>query len=375
MSDEQQLVFGVSDFIAVVNQTFEYAFTGVYIEGEISDLRVSKNKWVYFDLKDEASSIRCFATVFQVGGAFEDGMRVRVRAMPKLHNQYGFSVTIQAIQPVGEGALKRASDLLRAKLEQEGLFAAERKRMVPYPPKVVALVASRESAAYGDFLKVISARWVGLQIDSYDTQVQGETAPDSLVAAITKASQSMADVLVLTRGGGSLDDLAAFSDERVVRAIAACRIPTVVAIGHERDESLAELVADLRASTPSNAAELLTPDRRDVTAKLQVLKNQLSQLLGQSVQRKQVHLAEQQSKLQYLTERLLAQQAHELAAKNQLLTLLNPKNVMARGYNLAFKQAQLVRSSKDIVAGDTLELHFIDGKAQVIVQKMYSDNV
>jgi exodeoxyribonuclease VII large subunit len=371
----EQLVFGVSDFIAVVNQTFEYAFTGVYIEGEISDLRVSKNKWVYFDLKDEASSIRCFATVFQVGGAFEDGMRVRVRAMPKLHNQYGFSVTVQAIQPVGEGALKRASDLLRAKLEQEGLFAPERKRMVPYPPKTIALVASRESAAYGDFIKVITARWVGLQINSYDTQVQGEAAPDSLAAAITKASQSAADVLVLTRGGGSLDDLAAFSDERVVRAVAACRIPTVVAIGHERDESLAELAADLRASTPSNAAELLTPDRRDVAATLQSLKSQLSQLLGQSVQRKQSYVAEQRSKLQYVADRLLAQQAHELAAKHQLLTLLNPKSVMARGYNLAFKQAQLVRSSKDMAVGDALELHFIDGKAQVIVQKMYSDNV
>lgn len=375
MANEQQLVFGVSDFVAVVNQTFEYAFTGVYIEGEISDIRVSKNKWVYFDLKDDSASIRCFATVFQVGGAFEDGMRVRVRAMPKLHNQYGFSVTIQSIQPVGEGALKRASDLLRMKLEKEGLFDTERKRMLPYPPKAIALVASRESAAYGDFLKIINSRWRGMQIESYDVQVQGELAPDSLVRAINQASQSSADVIVVTRGGGSLDDLAAFSDERVVRAVAASRIPTLVAIGHERDESLAELAADVRASTPSNAAELLTPDYRDVLARLQTAKQQLGQLLLRSVASKQSHLLQQQAALYACMERNFARYAHDLAAKQQLLSLLNPKAVMARGYNLAFKQAKLVRSSKGLQEGDTLELHFVDGNAQVIVQKMYSENV
>ncbi|MGB4759214.1 MAG: exodeoxyribonuclease VII large subunit [Candidatus Saccharimonadales bacterium] len=374
MAGEQQLVFGVSDFVAVVNQTFEYAFTGVYIEGEISDLRVSKNKWVYFDLKDDSASIRCFATVFQAGGAFEDGMRVRVRVMPKLHNQYGFSVTVQSIQPVGEGALKRASDLLRMKLEKEGLFDPGRKRELPYPPQTIALVASRESAAYGDFVKVINARWRGMRIDSYDVQVQGEAAPESLVQAINRASQSDAEVLVVTRGGGSLDDLAAFSDERVVRAVAASRIPTLVAIGHERDESLAELAADVRASTPSNAAELLTPDYRDAQARLQTTKAQLGQLLLQSVTNKQSALAEQHHLLRAGVERNFVRYAHELTGRQQLLSLLNPKSVMARGYNLAFKQAKLVRSSKELREGDTLELHFVDGNAQVIVQKMYSGN-
>ncbi len=223
---------------------------------------------MYFDLKDDESSVKFFGTVYALPGPLEDGMVVRVSGSPRLHPQYGFSVNYTNIQPVGEGSLRKAADLLAAKLEKEGLFAPERKRALPYPPGRVALITAGGSAAYADFVKILNARWRGVAVEHFDVLVQGEQAPGQIVSAIAAANALAAvpDVLVLTRGGGSAEDLAAFSTEPVVRAVAGSRVPTLVAIGHEVDFSLAELAADRRASTPSNAAELLTPDRDVVLA-------------------------------------------------------------------------------------------------------------
>jgi len=157
----ENVVLGVSDFVALVNQTFEYAFSGVVIRGELANFRVSKNKWVYFDLKDDMATVRFFGTVYQLSGPLEDGMVLRVRGMPKLHPQYGFSITVQNISLEGEGTIKRAAELLQAKLTAEGLFAPERKRPLPYPPAKIGLVTSTESAAYADFIKILNARWCG----------------------------------------------------------------------------------------------------------------------------------------------------------------------------------------------------------------------
>src|SRR6185369_6914352 len=144
---DNQLIFGVSDFVAYLNQTLEIAYPYVTIEGELTNFRVSKNRWVYFDLKDDESSVKFFGTVYTLPGPLEDGMVVRVSGSPRLHQQYGFSVNFQTIQPVGEGALRRAADLLAAKLEAEGLFAPERKRFLPYPPARIALITAGGSAA------------------------------------------------------------------------------------------------------------------------------------------------------------------------------------------------------------------------------------
>jgi len=189
---DEQLIFGVSDFVTYLNQTLEIAYPYVTIEGELANLRVSKNRWVYFDLKDEDSSVKFFGTVYALPGPLEDGMVVRVSGNPRLHNLYGFSVNVQSITPVGEGALRRAADLLAAKLQAEGLFAPERKRSLPYPPQRIALITAGESAAYVDFLKILNARWRGIAVDHYDVQVQGEPAVGQIVAAIAAANASVA---------------------------------------------------------------------------------------------------------------------------------------------------------------------------------------
>jgi exodeoxyribonuclease VII large subunit len=144
------LTFSVSEFVALLNQTLEYAYPNVTITGELANFRVSKNRWAYFDLKDEEATVRFFGTIYQLPGPLEDGMMVAVRGVPRLHPQYGFSITVQHIQPVGEGSIRKAAQLLEAKLTAEGLFDPERKRPLPYPPAHIGLVASAESAAYRD---------------------------------------------------------------------------------------------------------------------------------------------------------------------------------------------------------------------------------
>ena len=181
MSD---IIFSVSDFVAVLNQTMDYAYPDVAIVGEISNYRVSKNRWVYFDLKDEYSSVKCFGTVYMLPGPLEDGLMVQIGGSPRLHQQFGFSVNLRAVQPVGEGSLKKAAALLEKKLALEGLFDESRKRSLPYPPKRIGLVTSSESAAYHDFMKILSSRWGGIDIELFDVQVQGEAAPAQIIKAI-----------------------------------------------------------------------------------------------------------------------------------------------------------------------------------------------
>jgi exodeoxyribonuclease VII large subunit len=218
---QEELIFSPAEFVAVLNQTLEYAYPLVAIEGEISSFKVSKNRWVYFDLKDEEASVRFFGTVYSLPGPLEDGMTVRVIGSPRLHARFGFSVNFQSILPVGQGELKKAADLLFKKLEAEGLFAPERKRLLPYLPKKIALITASDSAAAADFSKILNERWGGVEILLADVYVQGEQAPMQIVQAVEHLNQlsEVPEVLVITRGGGSAEDLSAFNDERVVRAV------------------------------------------------------------------------------------------------------------------------------------------------------------
>src|SRR4051812_49173825 len=170
MNDD--IAFSVSEFVAILNQTLEFAYPGVTVTGEIANFRVSKNRWVYFDLKDDNATVKFFGTVYQLPGPLEDGMMLAVRGTPKLHNLYGFSVNIMSMRPVGQGSIKKAAALLQAKLQAEGLFDPLRKRALPYPPTKVGLITSGESAAYRDFVKVLAARWGGIEITLIDVQVQ-----------------------------------------------------------------------------------------------------------------------------------------------------------------------------------------------------------
>ena len=366
------LRLSVSEFIALANQTLEYAYPNVNIAGELANYRVSKGRWVYFDLKDDQATIRFFGTVYQLPGPLEDGMMLAVRGVPRLHPQYGFSVTIQHIQPVGEGAIKKAAALLEAKLRAEGLFESERKRPIPYPPKHVGLITSGESAAYRDFMKIITERWGGVHISLLDVQVQGEPAPAQLAAAIEQFNRmaQTPDVLVITRGGGSAEDLQAFNTEQVTRAVAASRIPTLVAIGHEVDVSLAELAADQRASTPSNAAELLVPDRAAVRRHLSVQRQRLTDISHRTVQIMRQDLQRNTTLLHDAANQIIQQARLQLELRGQLLGAYNPHIALRRGYALVRQDDTVVRNAAQLRQGATLSLQFTDGEATAIVQKV-----
>ncbi len=370
----QDVVLGVSDFVALVNQTFEYAFNSVVITGELANFKVSKNRWVYFDLKDEQASVRFFGTVYMLPGPLEDGMMLEVLGTPRLHPQFGFSVMVSSMRPVGEGSIKKAASLLQAKLEAEGLFDAERKRELPYPPERIGLVTSRESAAYADFMKILAARWRGMNIDFVDTHVQGEQAPEQIVGAIQRLNQlpHPPEVLVLIRGGGSADDLQAFSTEPVVRAVAASRIPTLVAIGHEIDTSLAELAADQSASTPSNAAELLVPDRRVVLERLEMAKETLTQAAMQRLGACRQYAEDSRDLLHQTMVRLLEGERQNITAKSQLLAALNPSLALQRGFAIIRNEhGSMLKNARTLEAGAIVHIEMANAELAAQIEKVW----
>ncbi len=368
----EDIIFSVSDFVGVLNQTLEYAYPSVIIEGELANFRVSKNRWVYFDLKDEFSSVKFFGTVYNLPGPLEDGMMMQVRGMPRLHQLYGFSVNVQTIQPVGEGSIKKAAELLQVKLATEGLFDPDRKRPLPYPPKTIGLIASGESAAYHDFIKILNERWGGVEIRLADVQVQGDIAPGQIVAALEyfNTHEEPVDVLVITRGGGSAEDLAAFSTEQVTRAVAGSRIPTLVAIGHEVDISLGELAADQRASTPSNAAQLLVPDKRYLLDQLKPLGAQFEAAVISRIQNERVYLQETADNLYRVWSQLLREQAAGLLLRKQLIEAFNPEAALKRGYAIVRAEGAVVRSGKSVKAGDSLKIELSDAEINTKVEKV-----
>lgn len=368
----QEVVLGVSDFVAVLNQTLDFAYPDVTIVGELANLRVSKGRWLYFDLKDDVSTVKFFGTVRQLPGPLEDGMMLKVRGAPRLHNLYGFSVNVMTIQPAGEGTIRRAAQLLQAKLAKEGLFDEARKRPLPYPPRRIGLVTSKQSAAYADFVKILSERWRGLEIDVIDVQVQGEAAPQQLVVALERFNgfAEPPEVLILIRGGGSAEDLAAYSTEQVARAVAGSRVPTLAAIGHETDLSLTELAADRRASTPSNAAELLVPDRKHVLSELRNLESQLETRITERIRTEKDDLKARADDLSERAGASLAAAGTRLKADRQLLEALNPEAILRRGYAIVRQEGRSLRSTRRLASGDIVDVRLADGRFSAAVSKV-----
>ncbi|MDL2363359.1 MAG: exodeoxyribonuclease VII large subunit [Patescibacteria group bacterium] len=363
MQPDETLELGVTEFVALLNQTLDYAYSGVVITGELANLRVSKNRWVYFDLKDDDATVKFFGTVYHLPGPLEDGMILKVRGQPKLHNLYGFSVNVQSIQTAGEGSIRRAAELLQAKLQAAGLFDADRKRQLPYPPQRIGLVASKQSAAYADFVKIIDARWGGIIIQHIDVQVQGEVAPAQIVAAIEQfnALPEPPNVLVLIRGGGSAEDLAAFSTDQVTRAVAGSRVPTLVAIGHEIDVCLAELAADQRASTPSNAAELLVPDRQQSLLELDRKAGQLAYASERVFTDARLQVEQQGIRLHDAITLLITGRTEHIAAQSQLLRALSPEAILRRGYAIVRHQNRTVREAMRLKQDDIITVQVATG--------------
>lgn len=333
----------VSDFIALTNQTLEYAYPLVEIEGEVASFKVNQGKFVFFDIKDASASVGCFMMLFSLRVPIEDGMKVIVTATPKLTPWGKFSLTVKAIRPSGEGSLKKSFELLKAKLDKEGLFAPERKRSIPAVPSHIAVISSTQAAGYADFIKILNDRWGGVTVDVAHVQVQGDAAPDQIIRALKyfNSREILPEVIVIVRGGGSADDLSAFNDELLVREIAASRVPTVVGVGHEIDESLSDLVADVRAATPSNAAQLVVPDRQEIIratrSRVESLLPRMDRIIGD--QRRDIHamIDDAMNSIEHQVQHRI----DSLGRTRQLLAELDPNRVLERGYALLRGEAKV----------------------------------
>lgn len=348
--------FTPTELVAVVNQTLEYAYSAVLLTGEVASFKVNQEKWVFFDIKDEESSISCFMPVWNLRVPIEDGMKVTVRGVPKLTRWGKFSFTVSAVKPVGEGSLKKAFEILKKKLAKEGLFDAAKKRSIPTDLTRLGIISSTQAAGYHDFIKIINARWGGMKVYTAHTQVQGMDAPDQIMRALAYFDErSDVDMIAILRGGGSADDLSCFNDEALARAVAASRIPVITGIGHEVDETLCDLVADVRASTPSNAAEMLTPDRTEKMEKIRDAMRRCGQAalkkiewarennvgkvekISQSLMLKYIDpmLRANTEKLQQLRQKIQNECVNLqslVANKMRILEALNPEKVLKQGY-------------------------------------------
>jgi exodeoxyribonuclease VII large subunit len=333
--------------------------------GEVTEFRISQGKWVSFKLKDAGAVVGCFLTAYQLRMPVEDGMKLLVVANPRLNNKGFFSLNVRAMKPVGEGSIKKGFELLKAKLEAEGLFAPERKRCLPRVPQHVAVISSTESAGYADFCKIINERWGGMSVEVAHTQVQGVPAPDQMIRAIRyfNSLEVLPEVLVIIRGGGSAEDLMAFNDEPLARAIAESRIPTLVGVGHEVDTSLADMVADMRASTPTNAAEILVPDRNEIIRAAHQQAASLGNQLAQAIDEYSARTREQLDAAFRRIQEKLSEHFERLAALRLATAQLNPENILRRGY--AFLRGE-------VTLGATVEIETLHEIATAEVKNVRS---
>ncbi|MGM0450696.1 MAG: exodeoxyribonuclease VII large subunit [Pseudomonadota bacterium] len=312
----------VSQLTRQVKGLLETSFMEVQVEGEISGLtRPASGHW-YFTLKDERAQIRC--AMFRnrnrlLKQAPANGEQVLIRARVSLYEARGdFQLIVDSIEPAGRGALQRAFEELKARLEREGLFAMDHKQPVPVPPRHLGLVTSGTGAAIRDILTVLNRRFPGLPITLYPTAVQGADATAGIVAAIERAHRhGRCDALIVGRGGGSLEDLWCFNEEAVARAIFNSRIPIISAVGHEVDVTIADLVADQRAPTPSAAAEAISPNRQEWLDRLTGLEERFILGARQLLQQRGERMAELGQRLRHPRQQLQeqAQRVDELETR------------------------------------------------------------
>lgn len=360
-----EMKFSVSEFLAVVNQTLEYAYSSVVIEGEVSGFKINQGKWVFFDLKDEESSISCFLPLFSLRMELADGMKIVVRGEPKVTKWGKFSLTVRQMMPVGEGSIKKNFELLKKKLTAEGLFDPAKKRGIPEDLTKIGVISSTQAAGYADFCKIINARWGGLEIQTAHTQVQGMAAADQIIRALRYFNEKAeVDIIAIMRGGGSADDLSVFNDEALVRAIAASRIPVITGIGHEVDESLADLAADIRASTPSNVAEMLTPDRKAVAKNVQESVSKLSNKIVQSITGAEGDISGKLAEIQRVIRQRITSLDESIKGKIRILESANPDLTLKRGYAIV---------SGDLTEGNVVKIttftHEVEAKINKIKER------
>ncbi|MCC6073772.1 exodeoxyribonuclease VII large subunit [Pseudomonas sp. GCM10022188] len=308
-------VLTVSQLNQRARHLLEDVFPQVWVAGEISNLARPSSGHVYFTLKDAAAQVRCAlfrSSAARVRQALRDGLAVRVRGRVSLFEGRGdYQMILDAVEPAGDGALRLAFEALKERLTAEGLFSTERKRALPAHPRRIGIVSSPSGAVIRDIVSVFRRRAPQVELTLVPTAVQGREATAQIVRAIELADRQGFDALIVARGGGSLEDLWCFNEEAVARAIAGCTTPVVSAVGHETDVTIADFVADVRAPTPSAAAELLAPDSSDLQRRLDGLQRRLQLRIQHLLAARQLQLDGLRRRLRHPGERL-RQQAQRL---------------------------------------------------------------
>lgn len=374
---------------------------GIMVKGEITDFICHyKSGHCYFSLKDKESTLK--AVMFASAASRlkfqpEDGMSVVASGSIAVYERDGvYQLYVNDIIPEGAGKASVALEQLKKKLAAEGIFAEEHKRSLPYMPKKIGAVTSLSGAAVQDIINVLSRRYPLCELYTIDALVQGEAAPMSICQGILKAEAAGCDVVIVGRGGGSSEDLSAYNTEAVARAVYNCKIPVISAVGHEVDFTLTDLAADMRAPTPSAAAELASPDisqlreyingyeRRCEKASMAAVEKKLgtynslsARLSAQSPENRLKLMEEKLANLQNRAEtavmRNFDRYSAQLAEKAAKLDSLSPLKVMARGYSLVYKGDELVRDSADLTVGQEITLRFDKGTATAEIIDVYGE--
>ncbi len=321
----EELIYSVSELNLNAREVLSEAFGSIWLSGEISNLATPSSGHIYFSLKDAQAQVRCalFRGVrSRLSFTPEDGMQVLAKAEVSLYPARGdFQLIIHQLQPHGYGALQKAFAALKNRLQQEGLFADQHKKPLPKLPQCIGVITSPTGAAIHDVLQVLKRRFAGIPVIIYPAIVQGKQAAETIIDAVKTANQRQeCDVLILARGGGSLEDLWPFNEEAVGRGIFASQIPICTGIGHEVDTTIADFIADQRAATPSAAAELITPDIQEYQQQLQHLGSSLMQQLNHQLEVAQWSLKNLRQRLKHPGERI-QDQAQRLDRLEQRLQL------------------------------------------------------
>ena len=389
---EQQMIFSVSEANNFIKALLDRVpqLQEIFVRGEISNYKLYPSGHHYFTLKDAEGAMRC---VLFKGNALrlrfrpENGMKViafgRISVFPR---DGAYQLYVSELSPEGAGDLHAAFEQLKAQLEREGLFDPAHKKPLPKYPKTIAIITSPAGAAVHDMLRILRARWPLTEVKLLGVRVQGTEAPPEIAGALRYANRyKVANLIITGRGGGSIEDLWAFNDERVARAIYDSDIPVISAVGHEPDVTISDFVADLRAATPSNAAELAVPNAEDIRETLrgydirmaQAMRKQMAQrraaldnLAGRRVLQspaayfdlRRVELDYTRSRLTAAGERWLAARRHGFAQYAAVLDAMSPLKVLARGYAMATDaDGTVLRSAAKVQPGDPVRVQLQDG--------------
>ena len=391
--------FTVSQITSYIKDLFEIDFVlqDLCIEGEVSNFTRSAAGHAYFTLKDQSASIRCVmwrSSAARQGYLPSNGEAVVAHGRVSVYEVQGaYQLYVDALQPAGLGALYLQFEALKKRLEAEGLFAPERKRPLPPFPRCLGVVTSPTGAAIRDILHVLGRRYPLVEVILSPTLVQGDKAPLQIVAAIEALNEHTdAEAIIVARGGGSLEELWAFNDERVARAIYSSRLPVISGVGHETDFTIADFVADVRAPTPSAAAEIAVPDQGELRGTLHLRRNRLVALMGRQISERrgavesqgrvlsrlspQAKIASHRQRIDELTRAASASLAHQLALQRErlrgrLLRLqsLSPFATLDRGYSITrqLRTGEIVKSVAQVATGDRIETQVSDGKFEGLV--------